>query len=160
MNTIATKKIALATLAAPVLAALAIGMAGAAHADNETANHRVNNRVNSYTGQQTAIAAYTDVPDAIRVGGLGCAIRGDLPIAPVGGGKYGAGPRSSDTGTTATTKPGVTAGAVSATSATHSDRMIINTRLLTQRIADSIELPAGHLGLAHSNDGKADRLIG
>lgn len=35
MNTItATKRFALATLAAPVLAALAIGMAGAAHADS------------------------------------------------------------------------------------------------------------------------------
>jgi anti-sigma factor RsiW len=36
-TTTATKKIALATLAAPVLAALAIGMAGAAHADSATA---------------------------------------------------------------------------------------------------------------------------
>ena len=37
MNTnIATKKFALTTLAAPVLAALAIGMAGAAHADSPT----------------------------------------------------------------------------------------------------------------------------
>jgi hypothetical protein len=35
MNT-ATKKFALATLAAPVSAALAIGMAGAAHADSPT----------------------------------------------------------------------------------------------------------------------------
>ena len=32
MNTTATKKIALATLAAPVLTALAVGLAGAAHA--------------------------------------------------------------------------------------------------------------------------------
>ncbi len=37
MNTAtATKKFALATLAAPVLAALAVGMAGAAHADSAT----------------------------------------------------------------------------------------------------------------------------
>ncbi len=34
MTTTANKKFALATLAAPVLAALAIGMAGAAHADS------------------------------------------------------------------------------------------------------------------------------
>ena len=36
-TTTATKKFALAALAAPVLAALAIGMAGAAHADSATA---------------------------------------------------------------------------------------------------------------------------
>jgi hypothetical protein len=35
-TTTATTKFALATLAAPVLAALAIGMAGAAHADSPT----------------------------------------------------------------------------------------------------------------------------
>ncbi|MBU3750211.1 MAG: hypothetical protein FGM52_07115 [Mycobacterium sp.] len=77
-TTTATKKFALATLAAPVLAALAIGMAGAAHADNETANHPINNRVNSYTGQQsgTATAAHSEVPSAIRGGGAGCATAG------------------------------------------------------------------------------------
>lgn len=37
MNITATKKLALATLAAPVLAALAVGMAGTAHADSATA---------------------------------------------------------------------------------------------------------------------------
>ena len=79
MNT-TTKKFALATLAAHVLAALAIGMAGAAHADNGTANHPVNNRVNSDTG---------------RGGDVGNPIRGDLPIAPM------AGPHSSGAGTTA-----------------------------------------------------------
>ena len=36
-TTTATKKFALAALAAPVLGALAIGMAGAAHADSATA---------------------------------------------------------------------------------------------------------------------------
>jgi len=36
-TTTATKKFALAALAAPVLAALAIGMAGTAHADSATA---------------------------------------------------------------------------------------------------------------------------
>ena len=36
-TTTATKKFALAALAAPVLAALAIGIAGAAHADSSTA---------------------------------------------------------------------------------------------------------------------------
>jgi len=36
-TTTATKKFALAALAAPVLAALAIGIAGAAHADSATA---------------------------------------------------------------------------------------------------------------------------
>ena len=52
MNTAtATKKFALATLAAPVLAALAIGMAGTAHADNGTVNHPLHNRVSSDTGR-------------------------------------------------------------------------------------------------------------
>lgn len=38
MNTTATKKFALAALAAPALAALTIGMAGTAHADSSAPN--------------------------------------------------------------------------------------------------------------------------
>lgn len=52
MNTAtAIKKFALAALAAPVLAALAIGMAGAAHADNGTVNRPPHHSVNSDTGR-------------------------------------------------------------------------------------------------------------
>ena len=62
MNTAtATKKFALATLAAPVLAALAIGMAGAAHADSATA---AGDQISSLQAEGTHVVVTKDAANA------------------------------------------------------------------------------------------------
>ncbi len=58
MNTAtATRKFALATLAAPALAALAIGMAGAAHADSATA---VGDQISALQAEGTHVVVTKD----------------------------------------------------------------------------------------------------
>jgi anti-sigma factor RsiW len=56
-TTTATKKFALATLAAPVLAALAIGMAGGAHADSATS---AGDQISSLQAQGTHVVVTKD----------------------------------------------------------------------------------------------------
>lgn len=56
-TTTATKKFALATLAAPVLAALAIGMAGAAHADSASP---AADQINSMQAEGTHVVVTKD----------------------------------------------------------------------------------------------------
>ena len=60
-TTTATKKFALAALAAPVLAALAIGMAGAAHADSATA---AGDQISSLQAQGTHVVVTKDATNA------------------------------------------------------------------------------------------------
>ena len=75
MNTTATKKFALATLAAPVLAALAIGLAGTAHADSSSPETTVTvqdqgayggARVQTQTTQGTVTVQDQDAIDGAR----------------------------------------------------------------------------------------------
>jgi hypothetical protein len=81
-TTTATKKVALATLAAPVLAALALGMAGAAHADSPSSaadqisalqadgNHVVVNKdANTPLDQCSVISVRQDHPHEHRGAG-------------------------------------------------------------------------------------------
>ena len=57
-TTTATKKFALAALAAPVLAALAIGIAGTAHADSATA---AGDQISSLQAEGTHVVVTKDV---------------------------------------------------------------------------------------------------
>ena len=60
-TTTATKKFALAALAAPVLAALAIGMAGAAHADSATA---AGDQISALQAEGTHVVVTKDAANA------------------------------------------------------------------------------------------------
>ena len=75
-TTTATKKFALAALAAPVLAALAIGMAGTAHADSSGPETTISvqdqganggARVQGETAQDTVVAQDQGIKDGARV---------------------------------------------------------------------------------------------